>query len=1057
MKNKQNWVEWLMHNYRLTFLLVAVGFLLGLFGLDRMPKAEFPEFTIRQGVVAVVYPGATAEEIEMQVARPLERYLFTFEEVKRKKTTSTSSNGMCMMMVELHDEVDNIQETWSKIRHGLNTFKSQLPKGVLAVVVNDDFDATSSTLVAIESKHRTYRELKKYADELADELRRIELVDNVQLYGETLEQISIYVDRKQLSAYGIGQMQVVQALNNAGLTTLSGSITNWQKNIPIHITPLTNSEQEIENTVIFSDNENNVVRVKDIAEVRREYDKSESYIEFNSHPCAILSLEMLKGSNIIEYGGEVQKAIDDYIANSLPDDVTIQCITDQSKVVDTSVKDFLMNLIEAIVIVIFVMLILFPWRTALIAGAIVPLSTFTSVGIMYLCGIPLNIITLAGLIVVLGMVVDNAIVVLDGYLEYLNMGMSRWTAACRSVKKYFMPMALATVCLCAIFFPTLFTTTGMINEMVYWMPWTLTINLGVSLALAVIVLPVWEAAFIRKRKVTQNKHVDVSKPTSRVGDVTETSINSNPQKKSITDYVQEGYNSVLAWTFRHPYQTIIGGTLLVVLSIVLISPNLKVRMLPVADRNQFAVEITLPEGKGLAETKAIADSVATTLRQDERVVSVTSFIGCSSPRFHTSYAPKPGGRNYAQLIVNTESIDATEKLIQKFEPMSDHFSNAFVKFKQLDYQIFTPFEFRFYGENIDSLHRVANDVMRLMRQDSRVMNVKTDWDDPRPYIEVELDPVASAQLGINRTLAEVELALNTGEVQVGQVWEGDYQVPLILKDAHTDEMDYDEVNDVYMSAGSHSVPLRHIGNAKPAWGETRIMHRNGVRCITVGLEPKYGVYSNGLQSACKELIETQVDIPEGVRFEVGGEPEDDAETSATIMESLLISLVIVFFFLLFNFRTYKLTFVSIAAIAFSFPGMLLGLWIAGRPIGVTAMFGVITLMGMIMRNEILIFEHAEGLRKEGWSARDAAFDAGRRRMVPIFLTTATTAVGVVPMIVAATSFWMPVGVSICAGGIGALIMVVTMLPVIYWKLNEKKGDVNKHNPLITQAIQKKSI
>lgn len=1053
MEKRQNWVAWLMHNYRLTFLLVAVVFILGIFGLGKMPKAEFPDFTIRQGVVVAVYPGATAEEIEMQVARPLERYLFTFEEVKRRKTTSTSSNGLCTIMVELHDEVNNMDEVWSKIRHGLNSYKSQLPQGVLTIMVNDDFDATSATLVAIASEQRSYRELKEYADDLADELRRIELVDNVTMYGETTEQISIYVDRERLSAYGIGQMQLMQALSNAGLTTMSGSITNWQKNIPIHIKPLTNCEQEIENIVVFSDKDNNVVRVKDIAEVKREYDTSDSYIEFNSQPCAILSLEMLEGNNIIEYGEKVQQVIDDYIVSSLPDDVTIQCITDQSKVVDASVKDFLKNLIESMVIIILVMLILFPWRTALVAGAIVPLSTFCSIGIMYMCNIPLNIITLAGCIVVLGMVVDNAIVVLDGYLEYLNKGMSRWMAARRSVEQYFMPMALATICLCAIFFPTLFTTTGMISEMCYYMPWTLTINLGVSLALAVIVLPIWEATFIKKRKITKNKHVDVPRPTSRVGDVTEEAAEENANKKSITDYVQSWYNTVLAWTFRHPWKTIVGGILLIAASIIVITPNLKVRMLPLADRNQFAVEITLPEGKGLAETKSIADSVATALRQDDRVVSVTSFIGCSSPRFHTSYAPKAGGRHYAQLVVNTISTKATEEVLEEFEPMSDHFPNGFVKFKQLDYQIFTPFEFRFYGENADSLHRVANDVMKLMRQDSRVMNVKTDWDDPRPYIEVDLDPVTTAQLGINRTVAELELALNTGEMQVGQIWEGDYKVPLILKDSHTEDLNYDEVNDIYLSAGPNSVPLRHIGSAEPAWGETRIMHRNGVRCITVGLEPKFGVYSNGLQDDFRRLIETQIDIPDGVRFEVGGEPEDDAEMSVTIIESLLISLIIVFFFLLFSFRSYKLTFVSIGAIAFAFPGMLIGLWIAGRPIGVTAMFGVITLMGMIMRNEILIFEHAEGLRKEGWSARDAAFDAGRRRMVPIFLTTATTAVGVVPMIVAATSFWMPVGVSIFAGGIGALIMVVTMLPVIYWKLYDKKGDEKKHNSTITQNIK----
>jgi multidrug efflux pump subunit AcrB len=236
------------------------------------------------------------------------------------------------------------------------------------------------------------------------------------------------------------------------------------------------------------------------------------------------------------------------------------------------------------------------------------------------------------------------------------------------------------------------------------------------------------------------------------------------------------------------------------------------------------------------------------------------------------------------------------------------------------------------------------------------------------------------------------------------------------------------------------VPLRQIADAQPAWGETNIVHRNGVRCITVNVEARRGVYTNALQSGFTEMIQEKVSLPQGVRFEVGGEPENDAETQAPLGEGLLVAFIIIFFFLLFNFKTYKLTFVSIAAIFLLLPGALIGLWMMGRPIGVTAVCGIITLMGMIMRNEILIFEHADGLRKSDWTARDAAYDAGRRRMVPIFLTTATTAMGVVPMIIEATSFWMPVGVTICAGGIGSLIMVVVMLPVIYWKLYEKKKD-----------------
>ena len=1015
-KEKKNWVAWLMHNYRITFLLVGVMFVMGFLGLDKMAKAEFPDFTIRQGVVVAVYPGATAEEVEMQVARPLERYLFTYDEVKRKKTTSTSSNGLCTIMVELEDDVNNKDEVWSKIRHGLNTFKQQLPQGVLALVVNDDFGDTSAILLAIESEHRSYRELKKYSDDLSDELRRISSVSNVNLYGETREQITLYVDRERLAAYGIGQMQLMQTLNAAGMTTMSGSITGWQKDVPIHVKNTVNNEEEIENTIIFTDPNNHVVRVKDVAEVKREYDVSESYIEFNGHPCVILSLEMKPGNNIVQYGKDVQEVMDEYIETRLPKDVTVQRITDQCKVVGDSVNDFLLNLVESMVIIFVVMLVLFPWRTAVVAGTMVPLNTFISVAIMYFCGIPLNTVTLAALIIVMGMVVDNAIVVLDGYLEYLGKGMSRWHAAAHSSMHYFMPMALATLCISVIFFPFLVVMTGMVLDMIYFLPWTIGINLLVSLMLSVVYIPIMEVWLIKPQK------------------------QSSKQKKSITDYVQAAYDTTLAWTFRHPWLTICGGIATIVICLVLIGPKLQIRMMPTADRNQFAVEITLPQGKGLAETRAIADSVYKELRKDERVVSVTSFIGCSSPRFHAAYAPKAGGRNYAQFIVNTTSAKATEEVLDKFEPMSDRFPNAFVKFKQLDYQNFTPFEFRFYGENLDSLHRVADDVMALMRRNPDVMNIRTDCEERRPYVEVELDPVATAQLGMNRTLTELELMLNTGEVKMGQVWEGNYEVPVILKDKHNEDLDCDGVGNLYMSAGINSVPLRQIADAQPAWGETNIVHRNGVRCITVNVEAKRGVYTNALQSGFTKMIQEKVILPEGVRFEVGGEPENDAETQGTLGAGMAVSFIIIFFFLLFNFKTYKITFVSIAAIALCLPGALLGLWLMGRPIGVTAVFGFITLMGMIMRNEILIFEHADGLRKQGWTARDAAYDAGHRRMVPIFLTTATTAMGVVPMIIAATNFWMPVGVTICAGGIGSLIMVVVMLPVIYWKLYEKKKD-----------------
>lgn len=1036
---KDGWVAGLMRYYRITFLFVLLALVLGFYGFQKMAKAEYPEMVMRQGLVIAIYPGATAEDVEEQVARPLERYLFTFDEVKRHKTTTTSSNGMCVAQVELQDDINNKDEVWSKIKHGLNAFKTQsLPSGVLALVVNDDFGSASALLIAIESENRSYRDLKEYSDDLADALRRIPSVSNVVLYGDSKEQLTIYIDEQRLSAYGIGRASLIQALHTAGFTTLTGSVSGLKKDVPIHVEPSLNNEEEIENKIIYTDASNHVVRVKDVARVVREYDNTKSYIEYNGHPCVLLSLEMIDGNNIVEYGREVQKVLDDFSRDKLPKDVTVSRIADQCKVVENSVSDFMVNLVESMIIIVVVMLILFPWRTAVVAGVMVPLSTFISIGIMYLAGIPLNTCTLAGLIVVLGMVVDNAIVVLDGYLEYINKGMSRWHAAAFSAQKYFMPMLLSTLCISVIFFPFLFTLTGNFLDFIRWLPWTIFINLMVSLVLAVVVIPILEVWLIKRK--------DPNSPQAK--------------KKSITDYVQQGYDYVLRFTFRYPWAIIVGAAALVVLSVVLIVPNLKVRMMPMADRDQFAVEISLPDGSGLSETRAIADSVCQALNKDKDVVSITSFIGCSSPRFHTAYAPKIAGRNYAQLIVNTTSSEATVRLLDKYEPLySERFPKAFVKFKQLDFQSYPTFEARFYGDDVDSLRMVADSMVVRMRAMPELMNVHTDWDDPRPIIDVTLDPVRASQMGINRTEAELMLYVATGSTQIGSIWEGDYEVPLVLKDINNDDLDCDDINDLYITSRNHinpaiewgskplgattGVTLRQIGDARPAWVAANILHRGGERCITVTGELKRNYLSQPIHKRIQEIVKSQIRLPHGVRFEAGGEPENDQETMSKIEAGFIIAIVIVFTFILFNFRGYKITVVCMVSLLLMLPAALFGLLLMNRAVGLTAIFGFITLMGMIMKNEILIFEHADDKRHHGFSIRDAAYDAGRRRMVPIFLTTATTAVGVIPMIIAATSFWMPVGVTIFAGGIGALIMVVTVLPVTYWKLYEPFGPKKK--------------
>ncbi len=1037
MGRKMKWLKWPLEHYPISLLIIGIFFVLGIFGMYDMPKDEFPHAIIRQGVVVAVYPGATTEEVELQVARPLERYLFTYGEVNRVKTTTTSQNGMCIVMVRLNDDVNNKDEVWSKIKHGLNGFKSQLPSGVLAIAVNDDFGNTSALLIAIESDQRSYRELKEYSDELSDRLRRIPSVANVKLFGEQKEQISLYIDRQRLQAYGVGQQRLFSSLQAQGITTMSGTIDDDDQQIPIHVESQNNSEEEIAKQIILSDPvTGKVARVRDVARVVREYEPMSSRIEQDGHPCVLLSMEMNPGNNVVQYGREVDKVLDDFRANELPDDVKVTRIADKPKVVNTSITDFLRDLLIAMLVIILVMMVLFPLRSAIVASIAVPLSTFVSVAFMYMLGIELNIVTLAALIVVLGMVVDNSIVVIDGYLEYLGKGLEPKRAALESAKQYFMPMMLATICICAIFYPFLITMKGIFHDCLKDFPITVTINLMVSLLLAVTVIPFLEVKLIKPENV-------------------------KTEGNAITKWVQKAYDKVLDFTFRRPWVTICGGIAVILLSTIIVQ-TLKIRLFPYADRDQFAVEIFLPDGKGLAETTKLADSVRHVLAKDERVKAITSFIGCSSPRFMDAYAPQMAGKNYAQLIVNTQSDKATLDLLAQYQPqLGEAFPNAYVKFKRLDYLEVTELEYRFYGGNLDSLHIVAERLMERMRQMPEVEWVHTDYFQPQPIINVELDPVASAQLGVTRTTAQLALSANSCDLRVGQVWEGNYELPIVVKD--DTDMTFSDVANLgiaspmsIVSAGlnqsNSTVPLRQIAKVAPQWSESRIIHRGGERCITVTGHFVQGAYTGPVEKEIARIMQQEIEIPHGVRSEVGGEIEYGDEALPQIFGGIVIALIIVFFFLLFNFKKFGITTICMVALALMIPGALIGLGLMNRSLGLTSIFGLITLMGMIMRNEILIFEHAIDLIKkyvaehgdwtvdrEGYNnaVKQAAYDAGKRRMVPIFLTTATTAVGVVPMIIAQSSFWMPVGVTIFAGGIGSLIMVVTMLPVIYWKVSLK--------------------
>lgn len=994
----------------------------GIWSLPRMNKDEFPQFTIRQGLLVALYPGATASEVEQQVTLPLENYVNSFEMVDKQLTYSISEDGIAYVYIMLRlVDVDN-EKAWTKIRAGLPLLqKTQMPTGVLQTALIDDFGNTSSLLIAVESDERSPRELEEYSRNVCSTLRTIPEMGKLRIMGQQTEEIAVTIDAESLSRYGINPSVLQAQLAMQGLRTIGGE-SDIQGVLQVVIPYLT--EYELQEQIIFSDPISGAtVRLKDVATITRRYQAPKQYVEFNGKPCLILNMEMVPGHNIVAFGQEVDRRLAE-VASLLPPDIRFHRITDQPKVVNDSVLSFLRDIVISILVVIAVMLLLFPLRTALVASTGVPVCTAICIGLMYLTGIELNTVTLAALIFVLGMIVDDSVIVIDGYTNILARGHSRWYSAVVSTGMLFVPMSLATMAISGMFFPMTRIITGPLGEFVQLFPWAVLFALVASIFYASWVTPYLAFRFVRERKPEEMNLVE------RV------------QTRFFT-WLQNAYKRALKACFDHPAMVWSMLIAVIVIGVVLLS-NLNLQLLPKAEREFFAVEIHLREGATEKESALVADSLATILRQDERVTSVTAFIGHSSPRFHATYTPQAPAPNFAQLIVNTTSSKATSQILKEYgDRYENYFPNAYARFKQLDYQaVRNPLEVRIKGDDWEEMAVYADSVMNYMLTLPDLQWVHSDYYNMAPSTRIVLNADEATRLGITQTMLSLFLRQATQGATITTLYEGSYGVPVVLYTAGANALNPAELSSLQIPTAIPGVwvPLRQVASLEPSWHHTSLEHRNSTRTITVGADLRGTTSQVSAERTVKQWVNTHIaSLPPGVTITYGGLSELNELLIPQILWSIVAALAVMLVLLLYHFGKIGLALLTLSSAVLCIFGSMLGLWLFGLDISITAVLGIVSLIGIIVRNAIMMYEYAEDCRKyKHYNYKDAAFHAGLRRMRPVFLTSATTALGVLPMIIAATSLWMPMGVVICFGTIFTLPLTVTILPVVYWRVHARR-------------------
>lgn len=1023
---------------QVTIVVTVLLLLLGISSLINMPRSEDPKIDMPVAMVYAFYPGADEVQMEKQVTNKIEQYLFSFEEVKKKKTRSQTKDGQVFITVELNTNVKDRKKFWGTLQHGLNAMlRPNLPQGVIGPVVNSNFGDVTAQIIAVSSPVRSYAEIEKYLDKLEDGLKTIPAVSKINRSGGQRQQIYINMDDRKMQQYGFDIATIAGTLQRQNVTSYSGELIIASSNVPVHANSVYKTEEDIANQIIYSNPDGTVVRLKDVATVERRYEELSSYIRRGENKTMILSIEMQPGNNIVQFGAEVEERIQQ-VKSTFPSDITISNIVNQPEVVEESIRHFMVEFGMAILSVIIVVMLLLPFRVAAVSSLAAPLSIIITFGILSIIGIELHQVTLAGLIIVLGMVVDNAIVVVDNYIEKLDEGTRPWTAAWQSAKQLSLPIFTATLAIIFAFAPLAFFMEGIAKDFMAALPVTVAVALIASMLVALLLTPYTCYVFIKKGL----KH----------------SVSGTKNKKSLLDRLQHVFNNGAEWCFRWPRATMVGA-FLAVATAIFIGSKVEQEFFPISERNQFNIEVWLPNGTSLAETESTVKRIETILKQDKRVADLSSFVGTSSPRFQTSYAPEPPRRNFAQIFITTISPKATEDIVHEYLPKFENFvPDGYVRLRQLSFQEGSPLAVRVIGEDMTAQKKVAEQLQTILRNTKGTNWVHTDYEDDYFGVKLNIKEDVANRLGITNQAITQSLGAGLKGFAISQLWEGDKPVDIFLRLDSSGRRNLDAMEQLHVTTVYGSkVPLKTVAELVPAWHTGVIAHRNGLRTLTVLAEAQKGVRPSVILNKAMPQIE-KLYLPPGIHLDYGGDAESSAENQPGMMTALGISLVLIFLTLLFQFKSFGKTLIILSTFPLSLLGAFLGLLITGNPMGMTAFMGIISLIGIVVRNGIILVDYADELvRDHQYTIKAAALAAAKRRMRPIFLTSAAAAVGVVPMIISRSPLWAPLGSVLASGLIVSMILTLFVVPVMYYRFvkpvklspgeAELEAQVDYHDPI----------
>ena len=994
-------------NKLLIYVMTIVAIAYGIITYDKMGKLEDPEFTIKDALVITSYPGADAKEVEKEVTNRLEETIQTLPYVK--KVTSMSMTGQSIITVSMKDKYgkDALPQIWDNLRKKINDVSDYLPPRASKPIINDDFGDVYGVYFAIYGDEYSYDELKDYVDFLKKELLLVDGVGKITTYGEQQRAIFIEFKKEQLAKLGINKEQILQELYLKNLVSDYGKVDIGVERVFIKDNTLINSVEALGHIVIKGQNSKSQIFLKDIANIKDDYiQPSSTILRYDNHKAIGFGISTVSGGNVVDMGEKLDKKLKS-LESKKPLGIHIGVITHQAKAVKVAIDSFMINLMEAVGIVIVVLLFFMGLRSGLIIGFVLVVTILGTFIFMPSLGLLLERISLGALIIALGMLVDNAIVVVDGILVRINRGMDRIQAASEVVKQTAMPLLAATI-VAVLAFGAIGLSEDSTGEYTNSLFWVILVSLLLSWVSAMTLTPLLAVKFLK--------------------------VTSKDDSNEYNSGVYRFYGSLLKFSINNRYLIVAIAVGIFSLSVFSFS-YVKQNFFPDSTRNQILVDFILPQGTSIQTTEQSLKDIANGIKNLDGIEHITSFVGEGGLRFLLTYAPQKPNSAYAQMLIDIDSYENSDRLIKEIEKyVKNNFSDINVFGKKF---ILGPGEggkvqVKIFGDELDKLREYEEKVLSIFADAPLAKGVRSDWRDRVKVIRPVISDEKANLNGITRDdIAKAILDTFEGRM-VGVYRDGTELIPIMVKSPKEESREIKNIENIqiFSPVANKMIPLRQIVTSyKTEFIDDIIYKYNRKRALTIHADPLLGHLPNELLFSIKDKIDN-IEFDDGYYVEWHGEYKDSIDGQKPIMESLPMFALIMVIIVLALFNSVRKTLVIWLTVPFALIGVVIGLLSMDKAFGFMAMLGFLSLSGMLIKNAIVLIDEITLENEvEKKPLHEAIYKSGLSRLRAVAMAALTTALGMMPLV--ADPFFSAMAVVIIFGLVVATMLTMILVPVFY--------------------------